>query len=410
MKKKSLALFFALLGLALFIPHSLFGQEKNEKPVVEIEFSGLKKTRESYMQRKVKDFYGKTMSESFMHDLETALQGEELFSSIEFQNEEVENGIKVRVQVKERISFIVLPMFSVSSSSLSGGLFAFDTNAFGIKDTFALGGLVGKKSAFALAAFSKPAKDLTHPGYSVAASFSMGESEISNIDNETVFSYESKGFSASLSLLEQFNKYWSASIGLGAGYADFKEEKEGLESGLKGQLSASVSFNTNDWNGCFMSGEHMMVTSSLSLDKDKNLSQGASLTLRAEEPLLKKLRFLFSASASIQHDGDVTDLFDRGRIHSFTLPDNFKTDRGAATWAGFEYALFNPSLATISAYALYEAVIVEDWDDSKVFCHGPVFGSKLYLKKIALPAMSLCLAYNIPKSAFQFVFSVGMTF
>ena len=87
MKKFFVGLLLAFIlfsGIAQEQPEPEQNQEQISENIIisKINFSGLKKTRNSYVQSKVKKFIGNPLTEDELHELETAIQLEGIFNEI----------------------------------------------------------------------------------------------------------------------------------------------------------------------------------------------------------------------------------------------------------------------------------------------------------------------------------------
>ena len=181
--KKNWALFCCLCFLS--------GNFLFSETVSSIKFTGLKKTKESYMQNLLKDFVGKDSGEINLNEIETILQAEGLFSEINLNFENAENSaiagesensgdaektenstVTLNVTLKEKITFLPLPFASYSSDGFMGGFMLMNMNAFGRKNNLILGGVFSKNTQMGLLMFSKPAGDLKHPGFGTFTNFS----------------------------------------------------------------------------------------------------------------------------------------------------------------------------------------------------------------------------------------------
>ena len=106
MKKNLFAAIFTLISFSLFsqaenpdlsteienqiesqveVQSQIENQDENQNPsidtsltITKINFIGLKKTRNSYIQSRVKKFVGKSIAETDLHELETVIQLEEI--------------------------------------------------------------------------------------------------------------------------------------------------------------------------------------------------------------------------------------------------------------------------------------------------------------------------------------------
>ena len=395
--------------------------EEETPKISAIKFSGLKKTKEKYLRRILKDFEGKEADEDTLKAMESALQQIQLFEKIDV----AANGSEVEVSVKEKISFLPLPFGAVSNGSPMFGLFIMDTNAFGVQDSFVFGGLYSPTSMMGFAMFSKQAVDITHPGFSASLSSSKSTSIIADEEENELFEYDHIGFGGSLTITEKISKYFSIHAGCGYSYfnADDAEDEYkawgdeffGIDRVQTISPRLSLTLGRSDWNGVFLSQKSLGVGGELLFLDFFNgdgfeKAQTASAKLVLQHPVFQKLRLMTSASAFWTHDAPLISWQGGSAASVSILASNFASKRLAGGNAGFEAAVCTTKLGTFSAYALYECAWYENFLEDIVFSHGPEFGTKLYLAKIAIPALSFGISYNASQKFWNTNFAFGMQF
>ena len=292
-----------------------------------------------------------------------------------------------------------------------------DTNAFGIRDMFIFGGFYSTSSLTGLASYVKQPKENWIPGFSIFVSASKNTPNYKNLDDETVLRFNSKGFSAGLTLLEKLGEYNRFSLGASFKLCAAKDEEgyEGLVDSVKsGNFKIGWNSGTRDWNGVFLSQKTISVDAGFAvtnLEGDYKFNEEISYKLLIQEPMSQNLRFVVQCSGFYGRNKHVYD-FVGGKEGSVTiLPSDFLTDRIFGGNAGFEFAFFKGKFGMMSAYGCYEAVLTENFGDTDLtFLHGVNSGIKMYFSKIDFPAMAMGLSYNVSKKTMQFAAAVGMAF
>ena len=104
----------------------------------------------------------------------------------------------------------------------------------------------------------------------------------------------------------------------------------------------------------------------------------------------KLLRYLLMASVSL-------------------FPTEFSSDSMAGLSLGLEYAALKTKIGLFSVYAVYQTARAKDFDRTWVFNQGAGGGMKMYLSKVAFPACSVEVIYNITEKEFRTGFSIGMS-
>lgn len=387
--------------------------------VTKINFIGLKKTQDSYIQSRVKKFTGKPLSETDMHGLETAVQLEGLFDDIQISAAESGAGeAEINISVKEKITFIPLPFAMYASSGFSAGGVVMDTNAFGRKDMFMFGGMFSGDSKMAMASF---AKNGAVWGFSTFGSFSKNTPELRDLNDDTVFEYNSLSGGISLGISYKLNEVQSVSLGLGfkavsaSSEDDYPDLVESIASG-----SANISYNASisDWNGLFMSTKSLRVSAGIELtnssEKKYRFAQDWSARLSVQQPILtQRLRFYMAASNFFGFDKHISSFQGQGSASVTILPQKFSAERLFGGNAGLEFAVIKGKYGLVSLYSDYQVAWAEDCgadDFDFTFMHGPNGGVRVYLAKIAFPALAMGVSYNVTKNYWQFAAAMGMSF
>jgi hypothetical protein len=137
-------LFLVILFSALCIPQ-LYSQE-GDRVITSIEITGLTRTKLHIAQYPLEKFIGRDGSTLNFNEVEAAVKD---IGTLELQSiglVESEDGIMLHVTVTEKWSIFPVPIFTFIFGHISAGFFFADTNAFGIGDLMAFGGIYNKLS------------------------------------------------------------------------------------------------------------------------------------------------------------------------------------------------------------------------------------------------------------------------
>ena len=393
--------------------------------LTKINFIGLKKTSPSYLQSRVQKYTGNPLSETDLHELETDLQLEGIFNEIKIETEETgTNEIQVNVTVKEKITFVPVPFAIYSNSSLLAGAIILDTNAFGKKDMFILGGFAGKNAKTGMASFASPPKDNWIPGFSIFTLGSIFTPEFSDTDDKTVLKYEDSYYQIKLQLTEKLPHDFFLVTGL-----DFTDHRitehedfrlltpEAVKIGL---FSLSLEYSNSDWNGIFMSTNTATISTDFGLtdSKDSDLKHpyGFSFAIGEEHPVFTdRIRFYQKYSGYYGKNIHTAALKSVDSASVSILSSHFSSSKLAGGRAGLEAALKKFNWGMFSVYGDWQCLFVEDFAPAekkadREFMHGFSAGTKIYLAKIAFPAFAMGLSYNINKHYYRFSAALGATF
>lgn len=426
-------------------------QEENtelssELVVTSINFSGLKRTKNWYLQSRVKKFLNKSVSDTNLSDIEGLLQEEGLFETIDLSlKQQSETEASVEIVVKEKISFLPIPFVASSEGSVMGGGFVMDTNAFGIHDMFAVGGIFSANNMMGFGTYFHAPKTNGIPGFSLSASGAKGTYDVKNLDDELIFKYKAKTFSAGASVLEKLGEYNTFSVGgsYRSFYSEERNEKQLRHEFREGNyyeycrllsvaekrkkyesryvmedfntIAGNVgwSFKKSSWNGWFLSSVSMGVNASCLYstrkEPESRWAQKYSAMLSVQQPVLPRLRLIATTSGVWGRNNHISEYSGKSSASVTILPSDFLSERMAGGFAGLEYGLLRTSIGLFSVYGAYECAVAQDWTEEYEFCHGPGFGMKLYLSKLAFPALSMGFSYNVTSSFWEYAFSLGFS-
>lgn len=428
-------LFILCLFMLIFVPIHSQETTENEKAVQEqaskdlaitkINFTGLKKTSTSYIQSRVKKFIGNKLTDSEIHELETELQLEGLFNEIKIETEQIsETEAQINVKVTEKITFIPIPFAMYSSSNYLAGAIVMDTNAFGRKDMFMIGGFFASNAKTGMASFSKQPKDNWVPGFSIFALGSIFTPEYRNSDEEKVLKYNDSYYNIKLTVSEKLAQHFTFTTGFGYedhSITEHEDYKNIVLDPIKiGMLSFSLGYSDSDWNGIFMSTNSAKINAEFGLTNSENSDYkhpvGYSFEIGEQHPIfIDTLRFYQKYSGYYGKNLPIAVLKGASSASVAILSGHFNSSKLIGGNMGLEYAIKKFNWGMISIYGDYQAVYAKNFAPAKrdgdfEFMHGASGGTKFYLAKIAIPALAIGGAYNITKRYWQYSFALGATF
>lgn len=397
--------------LLMFFLFSFYAFAEGSK-VSEVRFEGLKKTKESYVQKLLEKYTGMEEENVDIKEIETLLQAQGLFSeinvSLSSEGDETPHTVIV-VKVKEKITFLPLPFASYSSDGFMGGFMLMNMNAFGKKYTLVGGGVFSPSVQTGMLAFSKPAVDIRHPGLSFYTSLSRKNLKFLDFAGNTVMDNKYFTAAADLSVSEKLLPFFTCSIGSHFDMADVLETDD-YPALYQWAGTMSFSLQNVDWNGWYLISQSANLRGELGWSSDEKLIGGCSFKGELQIPFVPRIRGILSGSGAFTYNQNEVFWLSKSSGGSSILDSKFRTDFIAGTSFTVETALLKRKFGTVSLYGSYEYVIAHDFDDTFKSASGPGFGGKLYLQQVAFPAVVMGAAYNINRNKWQYVISVGVNF
>lgn len=400
---KKICFLFTVLTLAL---SSLFAS-----PITDFHFVGLKKTKESAAKEPLEKFIGKEADEKTLHQIETTLQQVALYSSIEIEKVESEEGTEITITVKEKISFLVFPMAMITSGSIMGGVFMLDSNFLGLKHLVILGGFASRTEIRGIWMYQTPTKGY-FPGFSIFGSAGWKEQVYKNLEDEDVINYTMVSTNCGLKITENLFKYIDVSMSANFGFKNFSDdEKNPMTSNRFVELKPEINASYTDWNGVFLSVKSASFTYGGVIQTNHDVWHTFSPRMVFQQPIfVDSLRIISNGSGFYGIDVPYSALANNASLGVNILPSKFGTSSGFGVSAGLEFCPLKTKIGNFSVYSSYQFVRTRDLDDEYKNEQGVVAGIQMYLKQLAVPAMSVGLLYNITHNRFGGYFTLGMSF
>lgn len=270
--------------------------------------------------------------------------------------------------------------------------------------------------------FSKSPQEHWIPGFSLFFIGGKKSPEFNDLSNDTIVKYDSNEFNTVLSVSEKITEHITFSNGFSFKYSSSDElsDYEGLApEGIKiGSTSLSLGYSKSDWNGIFMSTNSAAFSTEFALtnssDKDFRHPVCISFSIGEQHPIIwNRLRMYQKISGFYGRKNHLASFAEQDAAAVTILPGDFSTERIVGGNAGFEFAIKKLKWGMISVYADYQLAYAKDFtaqnDGDYKFEHGPNGGMRVYLAKIAFPAVAMGLAYNVPHNRFQFSAALGMS-
>lgn len=402
--------FLVTSAVFIFALHTVTSQ-----PIEQITFEGLKKTKESYLQKVLESFYGSEADEETLHKIETALQAEGIFETIKVQP--IEEGL-INISVKEKITFIPLPFVTVSNGKWMGGGMLLNMNAFGNKTTLVTGGFVSSTMFMGMLLLSKPAAGKDGWGWTVYAGASKNLNEYTDIQDRDFLKLRQNTGDISTSLSKKLSDFTTVSFGIGTTIKKMEEEDGWLlpvdkdnRTSFIVKAQTSLSHGKNDWNGWYLNSK----TAYLNAEKDYNLHANKDFTklnasIMFQQELTKRLRFASAVAGEYNTASDIT-LWGSGMSAAVTiLPPNFASAELIGTNAGLELAVKKFKFGILSLYSNYQICTAKDVDKEFNLNHGISGGTRLYLSKIAFPAFAIVVSKNFSTNKVYWNGSLGISY
>ncbi|MDR1411727.1 MAG: hypothetical protein LBI91_05955 [Spirochaetaceae bacterium] len=414
----------ALAALFLFFPIRAAAQvtgaraaEAGGGRVSGVSVAGLRRTRPHVAEQPLRKFIGMDANSVNTEDVYAAILAMGILTPIEifFADDPGGPGKILVAVVEEKWTFFPVPIVIASQDTASFGLGLMDSNAFGLNDKMILMGMYSLTGSWTATALYMATPDRDRGiGWQIMGFYS-DQSRVDTDQKRSVirqFNVSSAG--GGLGINYSFNSFLTAGLSAGVQNHMLRETADPVEMPGQGILVLgivpSLSARRTEWDGYFLSEQGVSVNYTFNAVFDAPSFHSVSLSGAFAKSIIPGFRADIRAGVIYAPGAPVLSESPPSGAKVDILPSTFSARNYAGISAGLEKHLFKFGFGTLSVAAAYQAL----WSQGPIlghqFDHGPAGGIRLYLSRIALPAMGLGAAYNVRADLFQGTFTIGMSF
>ena len=382
---------------------------------------GLKRTKPHVAEQPLRKFIGMDADAVNTDDVYAAILAtgilepvEVFFADVPERDPEGPGKILVAV-VEEKWTFFPLPIIVAGSDTSNFGLAIMDSNAFGLNDKMILMGMYSPAGSWAATAMYMATPDRDRGiGWQVMA-FYADKNRIDTDQKKSVirrFNTTSAGGGAGLNY--SFTGFLSASISAGVQNHILRETADPVAMPEQGMIdigiTPSLSVRRSEWDGYFLSEQGASVSYIYHIGVDGWSFHSVSFSGIFVKSLVPGFRVDVRTGVTYAPEAPVFFESSPSAARVDILPSAFSARNYAGVSAGLEKHLIKFDFGTLSVAAAYQAL----WSQGPIlghqFDHGPAGSVRLYLNRLAVPAVGFGAAYNVRAEYLQGTFTVGMTF
>jgi hypothetical protein len=377
------------------------------KTVSAIEIQGLKRTNPIVVKNLLKAYINKNAEQINTDEIIALLVATGIFENITVTFKENENQLVLFINLEEKWSIIPLPLVSIKSDSYVLGIGLFDANAFGLNHKlFSSASVSSKGPSVALGYIINSLWQSKWDGV-FSFSYARKDETFTDVYEHEISTCDISTFSAAIRGNYNVSNYLEWDFGL-------EYQSKSLNTPQINDLNSlglrtGISLKSNaDWNGVFLtsSGVQCHYTWYYGIEGP---SYGVFVTQGSYESApLKYLKLSFRGVGLWGSETPQLGEIGASRLGFVILPDTYTVTTLAALRSGLEIRLFSFGIATFAGLANYLIGYSEGSRTESHIDYGPSFGLRLYLAKVALPAMDITIAYNQTTGIYQASFSIGM--
>lgn len=401
---------FCILMLVLGLSGQLYAQTtgRGEELVNDLRIDGLKRTQPAVVERLLARFMGRRVDDIDLDDVDAILRQTGLFSrteaAIQFDGEEAP---VLTVSVEEKWTILPIPMFFAGSDGIVFGGTVMDMNAFGLGDKAFLGGLYSSNASFGFASYMHAPDSLKAFGWSISTAYSSGETNVEDAEENTLLPYGEDAVDLSLGLTRKLNNLFSLETNLG--FKGKSVDGDAVDSMWAVPISIGFAARWKPvWDGVFLSQRSVFAKATYSAALQGDSFSSVSGRAEFAHSIVRGLRLVSQAGAF--KGIDVPVIFMPGQMETATalFSKDFRSASLAGASLGLEQRIADLKIGLLSATFSYQIATVEDIRSERTFAHGPSWGLRFYLAKLAVPAMEFGTVYNVESGDWKTIFGLGM--
>ncbi len=387
-------------------------------PVTNLEIDGLKKTKSSSLYSLILIEEGKPLRKSDVEETRQNLKETELFQKIAFFYGPADKGYRVRIELKEKASFVPIPFFAASDGSYSFGIGVFNANLFGLRKQLVTTAMVADGNPSGTIGYIDPTLADSNLVWTLFVSGGPSSREHAYPDGRTYRRF--MGTDARISTRFGFRSKAHIQPSIGFVYEHTTVDDDWNDSvappdssslvaprvGLTFRYARLIDYFYRGFVADFDYAYAFLTDSSYDGEGGEGSFAEGRVMLNTE-PFAKQ-RLAFSAVGGISRfpTPSLRELSGPGfRVLPFGRAVG---RRYAAGSAAYEFPFAEPDWGVLTLSGFFDGGVYEPLEDEWDSFYGPGAGFRLYLKKIVIPAVGIDLAVDLPTETLQASVVIGM--
>ncbi|MGC9313326.1 MAG: POTRA domain-containing protein [Sediminispirochaetaceae bacterium] len=376
----------------------------------EIEISGNTRTRDRTILRIGRVETGEILGPGTITRLEDNLIKSGLFARSSVGVEALpDRTVRLAIEVEEKWTLLPIPVFFSDGDSIMGGVVVIESNLAGTAKQLISGVMGGTDGLSGFAVYVDPAVRQSSWKITVSGGAGTQEEEIDTPDGEFAYLIQGESLSASFGLGYAFDE--RLEIGGRVRIQDYIADTiEGIslpaDTYLEQQFSLQGRWDTTRPYGALLRGIDVLLESGILFQSAEVIHRGTAAWF-VPTAAGQRLRLLLQGGYG-EKPFYLEDPVS-GRDGFRTLPFGKATaDDYISVSAGYDVPVLERSWGALVLTGFYE---LGWYSASYVGSHlfqGPGGGFRVYLQKVAVPALGLDLAYNLESDALVFSVALGM--
>jgi hypothetical protein len=373
-------------------------------PITEITLEGLRKTREEVVYNLLEIEEGDPVTADLFQSIEETLLDSDLFASVQVSGRTVvQGGVELVVVLDEKWTLVPIPFFSTDGSAYQGGLILIETNLLGRNKQLISAGFLGTDGVRGFVAYGDPAVFGSNWSTGLSAGAGRNESERLLPDETLLRSYEYDQQRLGFDVGYNFSRRTGVSVGLGYERWDILSG-DNLEDTQFVEPSLAVRYDgTRPIDVLRVGPRARLRARTVTYRTGWEIAAGGEWAI----PVATTHRLRLAASGAVGEMPAVAEQVISGDGYR-TLPyQAVSADSWGSASGIYDLPILSADWGALVLSHFWEVgAYTNDDVDPRLF-YGPGGGFRVYIRQVAIPALGLDVAYNVPDNGFVFSFSVG---
>lgn len=376
----------------------------------EIEISGNTRTRDRTILRIGRVETGEILAPGTITRLEDNLVKSGLFARSTVEVEAMpDRTVRLAIEVEEKWTLLPIPVFFSDGDSIMGGVVVIESNLAGTAKQLISGVMGGTDGLSGFAVYVDPA--LLQSSWKITVSGGAGtqEEEIDTPEGDFAYLIQGESLSASFGLGYAFDE--RLEIGGRVRVQDYIADTiDGIslpaDTYLEQQVGLLGRWDTTRPYGALLRGFDLNLESAFLFQSAEVIHRGTAAWF-APTIVGQRLRLLLQGGYG-EKPFYLEDPVS-GRDGFRTLPFGKATaDDYFSVSAGYDVPVLEQSWGALVLTGFYELGWYSASYVGSYLFQGPGGGFRVYLQKVAVPALGLDMAYNLESDALVFSVALGM--
>jgi hypothetical protein len=418
--------FVIFLALILCINVTVNAQQQvqpNTNVITEITIQGLTRTKKSVVVALLKKYNGIEAASLDLNDVRAAILDSGILEAEKVEIIPSGSGNILAVTVREKWSIIPAPVVSFGSNgSMLLGLAFADMNALGLNDKLFVAGSYTASDSSNLedsgggminVSFTHNPQNHLMPSWTIGANYMHRDNKITGADNEQVRRYTTDEISALLRLSYPRETPLSVNMGIAFYHRILNQTERDLkppEHGFTGiGLMPSLMFKHTTYDGYLSAKQNLSLEYSALIGNHAQFLHQINFSGDFEQPIVPGFKMNFRGAVLYSPFTTLIYPARPSRIAPI-FPSGFLAFHYAGAAAGLEKYIYRWKYGTLAVLANYQGIWTSGPDFENSFDHGFSAWLCFYLARIAIPAVSFGVSYNVHADYFSTYMTIGMSF